>query len=589
MKLANALLVAAMAAIWACAARAADLKTFCNPLNLNYKIHKVKGEWSRHGADPVVVLYKDRYWLFSTWDVPGYRVSDDLAHWTYVPFADGTGLAGHVYTAAAVAQVGDWLYYTEFGKADKPVAMWRTKEPETGKWEKVTDLPPYADPCLFVDPPTGRVYMTYGLEKPIHGVELDRDTMREVPGTTTQLMPAYVPGTPVVNGWEVCTWDNNEASPGMRSRKTFYPCREGSWMTFHDGRYYLQYASPGTTVPGYADGVLVGKSPLGPFEYSNYSPISHKDSGFITSAGHSCPFQDRYGNWWRAVTMLIGVHERMERRIGLFPAGFDKDGIPYTRTERDVPITLPEGKRDQAGEVFVPWGILSEGKPVTASSELPGHETKLASDEDIRTWWSAKTGDAGEWVQVDLGKVEDVRAVQVNLAEQDYEETGGKDVHQFVVKASVDGNTWDTVLDERHNDVAVTHDYVQLDRPTRARFVRVENEYMPGGGKFAVSDLRVFGIGDGPKPTAVTGVRADRDAKDRRKIVVRWSPADGATGYLVRYGITKGKWYQHYRVRGGQARELTMYSLNAEPPYYFRVDAINENGVTEGTDVTEAP
>ncbi len=50
--------------------------TFCNPLNLNYG-------WSdkgyRHGADPVVVLFKDRYYLFSTWDLPGYRVSDDLS------------------------------------------------------------------------------------------------------------------------------------------------------------------------------------------------------------------------------------------------------------------------------------------------------------------------------------------------------------------------------------------------------------------------------------------------------------------------------------------------------------------------------
>ena len=86
-------------------------------------------------------------------------------------------------------------------------------------------------------------------------------------------------------------------------------------MTFYNRRYYLQYASPGTTVPGYADGLLIGDDPLGPFAWSAYSPISHKDSGFITSAGHSCLFADRDGNWWRAVTMLIGVHERFERDI----------------------------------------------------------------------------------------------------------------------------------------------------------------------------------------------------------------------------------------------------------------------------------
>lgn len=360
-------------------------------------------------------------------------------------------------------------------------------------------------------------------------------------------------------------------------------------MTFYGGKYYLQYVSPGTTVPGYADGLLVGASPLGPFEYSNFSPISHKDSGFITSAGHSCLFQDRYGNWWRAVTMLIGVHERMERRIGLFPAGFDAEGVPYTRTEMDLPVLVPEGKRDAAGDVFATWGILSEGKAVTASSELDGHSSNLAADEDVRTWWSAKTGSASEWLQVDLGKEYDVRGVQVNLAEQDYHEKGDEDAHRFVVKASPDGKRWEMLLDESRNGAAVPHDYVQLGTPMQARYVRVENAYTPGGGKFAVSDLRVFGIGDGARPRAAGGVTAARDASDRRKVKVTWSPAKGATGYLVRYGIEKGKWYQHYRVRGGETAELTMYSLNAEPPYYFRVDATNENGVTEGREVAETP
>lgn len=30
----------------------------------------------------MIVLFKDRYFLFSTWDVAGFRVSDDLIHWT---------------------------------------------------------------------------------------------------------------------------------------------------------------------------------------------------------------------------------------------------------------------------------------------------------------------------------------------------------------------------------------------------------------------------------------------------------------------------------------------------------------------------
>jgi hypothetical protein len=55
--------------------------TFCNPLNLDYG-WSTKGY--RHAADPMVVLFKDRYYLFTTWDVPGYRVSETCARSTGV-------------------------------------------------------------------------------------------------------------------------------------------------------------------------------------------------------------------------------------------------------------------------------------------------------------------------------------------------------------------------------------------------------------------------------------------------------------------------------------------------------------------------
>src|SRR5690349_20206163 len=61
-------------------------QTYCNPLDLNYGLRATKGAVHRHGADPVIVFYNDKYWLFSTWDRSGVRVSDDLVSWTYVPF-----------------------------------------------------------------------------------------------------------------------------------------------------------------------------------------------------------------------------------------------------------------------------------------------------------------------------------------------------------------------------------------------------------------------------------------------------------------------------------------------------------------------
>lgn len=42
---------------------------------------------------------------------------------------------------------------------------------------------------------------------------------------------------------------------------------EGASMTKHNGKYYLQYAAPGTQFNVYADGVYIGDSPLVPFSY----------------------------------------------------------------------------------------------------------------------------------------------------------------------------------------------------------------------------------------------------------------------------------------------------------------------------------
>lgn len=69
MKHARALLAALLLAPLA-ELHAADVtRIFCNPLNLDYGW---AGKGHRHGADPVIVLFKDRYYLFATVDVPGY-------------------------------------------------------------------------------------------------------------------------------------------------------------------------------------------------------------------------------------------------------------------------------------------------------------------------------------------------------------------------------------------------------------------------------------------------------------------------------------------------------------------------------------
>ena len=83
------------------------------------------------------------------------------------------------------------------------------------------------------------------------------------------------------------------------------PYIEGAWMTAHQGKYYLQYAAPGTEWKSYADGVYVGTSPAGPFTYMENSPVSYKPTGFIGGAGHGCIFTAGSENYWKAATNSI--------------------------------------------------------------------------------------------------------------------------------------------------------------------------------------------------------------------------------------------------------------------------------------------
>ena len=52
------------------------------------------------------------------------------------------------------------------------------------------------------------------------------------------------------------------------------PYIEGAWMTKYKGKYYLQYAAPGTEFNVYSDGVYVADAPLGPYRPAVSNPYS---------------------------------------------------------------------------------------------------------------------------------------------------------------------------------------------------------------------------------------------------------------------------------------------------------------------------
>lgn len=143
------------------------------------------------------------------------------------------------------------------------------------------------------------------------------------------------------------------------------PFIEGARMTKHSGRYYLQYAAPGTGLSGYADGVIVGDAPLRPFTPQSM-PLSFKPGGFARGAGHGSTLRDNYGNYWHVSTISVSVKNNFARRIGTWPAGFNEDGIMYCNTALgDYPAWLPDSTGDHQKGRFTGWMQLNYHKPVT--------------------------------------------------------------------------------------------------------------------------------------------------------------------------------------------------------------------------------
>jgi xylan 1,4-beta-xylosidase len=556
--------------------------TYCNPLNLDYAYTPFP-EFSTAGrhratADPVITLFKGTYYLFST-NQKGYWWSDDLASWHFLAhsFLKPENTVLDDLCAPAVRAVGDTLLV--IGSSAKPnFALWRSTDPRANKWEKAVDPFPVAawDPDLFLDT-DGKLYLYWGSsnEYPLYGQQLSRKTFQPI-GQPTPLFKL----DDTRFGWQRF---------GEYLDNTFLgPFMEGAWMTKHAGKYYLQYGAPGTEFSGYADGVQVSDKPLGPFLPQPHNPFSYKPGGFVRGAGHGNTFQDKWDNWWHTSTLVINVKNNFERRLGLWPAGFDAAGTLYTNTAwGDYPHYLPTGSADHLQSQFTGWMLLNYGRPVQASSTLGGHVPNLAVDESIKTYWSAATSNPGEYFQTDLGSVCTVRAVQLNYADQDVNPAFlGRQpglYHQYKLYHSLDGKTWQLLVDKSKNKTDVPHDYLELKTPLRTRYLKLENVHMPTG-KFALSGLRVFGQGSGAKPTAVKDFVVLRTAVDKRSAWLRWAPVDGAYAYNIYTGLAPDKLYSCIMVH--EANEYYFKGMDKDLPYYFTIEAINENGVSTRTAVS---
>ncbi|MDO4510865.1 MAG: discoidin domain-containing protein [Bacteroidales bacterium] len=547
-------------------------RTYCNPLNISYNYEPYnnntkQGGSFRSSADPMALTYKGENLLFST-NQGGFHYSKNLSDWEFATASFQRFPTNDDQCAPAAWVVGDTLYYT--GSTYEGLPIWYSTSPKSGRWRQAVErntLPTW-DPYVFLDD-DGRLYEYYGSsnEFPLKAVQISRDDFTPISKIHDIMMLQ-----PKQHGWERFGMNNDD-------EVTLAPFTEGGFMTKHGGKYYFQYGAPGTEFPVYADGVYVSDSPLGPFTYQKHNPMSYKPGGFVQGVGHGGTWADLKGNYWHVGTCMLSLKYKFERRIGLYPTAFDSDGVMYCVTAfGDYPTWNGDHDIKNPAERFTGWMLLSYGKDVKVSSTDSTLTASSLTDENMRTYWSAKSGDAGEWAQIDLGGERTVRAIQLNYYDhKTVQHNRANDIYyQYQIFASTDGKNWDLVVDKSDNDRDAPHDYIELQAPLTTRFIKVVNLHMPSSGYFCLSQIRVFGNAEGEKPAPVKGFKVKRDKADARNAMITWQPQADAYGYNVYYGVEPGKLYNCITVNG--KNEYDFRGLDLGTTYYFAIEALNEVG-----------
>jgi len=353
-------------------------------------------------------------------------------------------------------------------------------------------------------------------------------------------------------------------------------------MNKYNGKYYYQCSEPNKDFNNYGDVVYVSDTPTGPFIYAENNPFSYRPDGFLSGASNGSTFADKYGNWWHIATITTPANRETKSRLGLFPAGFDKDGNLFTKTDfGDYPIIMPNYKYNSISKLDPEWTLLSENLTAQASSSSYTGPATSAFDQNLGTYWSAQTGKKGEWFTINLGSVCRINAFQLFFPENKMQIAKSDSAHarRYLIEYSTDKKNWKKLIDKTSNIECQINPYEELKTPVQAQYLKITNYRVPDGN-FAISEIRIFGSGTDRKPRKVNEFRAIRDYRDPQVIKMSWKRRANTTGYNIRYGIDKDKLYHSLQVY--KKTRLTIHCPDKSKTYWFEIDAFNENGVAPG-------
>jgi hypothetical protein len=129
--------------------------------------------------------------------------------------------------------------------------------------------------------------------------------------------------------------------------------------------------------------------------------------------------------------------------------------------------------------------ILGRNNPTSASSEAPAHPASLANDGSPDTFWSAATSAPGQWWQVDLERLCDLKSAQIHLPEEGN--------FQFRVEISPDARSWQLICSETESGTGNRERDLHFPPDAHGRYVRITFNTLPPNKPAAINEALFVG------------------------------------------------------------------------------------------------
>lgn len=418
-------------------------------------------------ADPTVKKFGDTFYIYATTDGNGggfgpsqVWTSKDFVNWS---MQDMNWPTTHHYWAPDATLGPDgkyYLYYCQpveiFGaSSSSPVGPWT---PLLGPGKPI--VPNFLVPnVITLDGQTfkdddGKYYMYWG---------------------TWGIYPDHGCGVGLLNA-DMKSFSKLAQIPNTDAKDFF----EAPFVFKRNGIYYLTYSSGYCEDGTYRVQYATATNPMGPFKYAANNPIlSTNGDGTVHGPGHQSVLQQGDDFY------LIYHRHNNPHADGGYHRQVAADKIVFDEKGNILKLMPTHTGIGYLGKNENPHPNLALGKPVLASSIYDqDFKAEYALDDNNGTLWKPKNNNGKAWLQVDLGKINNVRSVHTQFEYATW-------YYQYKIEYSADGKLWKLYADRSRN---TRHGSPMIDfGNVNARYLRttiLRTEY--AGLNKAIWNIRVF-------------------------------------------------------------------------------------------------